>query len=146
MLINFSSVFTEAGCNFKISHKIYKLLMENLTNLKLQANYPKNKKENIGFLISTHFNCSEIKVHEPQFPIRSKFIDISINLPFLDIEDRNEYVSTFLDNLEKACIIGLRMLDITDERIKDVFTVVRKEVIDNEQYDYKAPFIPIVLP
>jgi hypothetical protein len=144
MIVNFSSVFTETGVSFKVSHKVYKLLMDNLTNLKLQAILPKNKsnRDGIGFLISTYCNSSEIKVFDPTFPNRSRFVDIQIELPFLDIKDRNEYLSVFLYNLEKACLLGFQKLGIEDQRIAKIFSIVKKDILNNSLYDYKEPFIP----
>jgi hypothetical protein len=116
--------------------------MDKLTNLKLQAVLPKNKsnRDGIGFLISTYYNCTEIKVFDPIFHNRSRFVDIPIELPFLEIEDRNEYLSVFLDNLEKACLHGFQKLKIEDQRIEDVFHMVKEDVLNNDLYDYKAPF------
>jgi hypothetical protein len=118
--------------------------MDNLTNLKLQAILPKNKlnRDGIGFLISTCHNSSEIKVLEPIFPKRSRFVDIQVELPFLEIKDRKEYLSVFLSNLEKACLLGFRKLGIEDTRIEKIFSIAKEEVLNSNLYDYKEPFIP----
>jgi hypothetical protein len=138
MLINFSGVFTEVNTKFKISFKVHKLLMKLLTDLDLQAKLPMSKtnRDAIGFIESTSRNCVEIKVSEPQYPRKSRFVDISIMLPFLEIDNEDQLLFKYLENLEIACLIGFKKLGIIDERISNVFSLVKKEVIGNKEYEY----------
>ena len=144
MIVNFSSVYNEKGVSFKISHKVFKLLMNDLTNLKLKAVLPDNisKRDAIGFLITTDRNASEIIVSNPVFPRKSRFVEIRLALPFLDIQDKNDYMAVFLDNLKNACLLGFQKIGIVDSRIETVFSNTKEIVVNNDQYDYKEPFIP----
>jgi len=144
MIVNFSSVYNEKGVSFKISHKVFKLLMNDLTNLKLKAVLPDNisKRDAIGFLITTDRNTSEIIVSNPVFPRKSRFVEIRLALPFLDIQDKNDYMAVFLDNLKNACLLGFQKIGIVDSRIETVFSNTKEIVVNNDQYDYKEPFIP----
>jgi hypothetical protein len=141
MLINISKIFLEENINFKISYKVDKLIMEKLSELNLE---PINKsitkkRDYIGFLISTTKNANEIIINDPQFRKRSKFIDISITLPFLEY-NKEDYLNKYLNNLEKAIIIGLSKLEIKDERIENIFNKIEEEIINNENYKYIEPF------
>jgi hypothetical protein len=140
LLISFSAIYTEVGISFKISHKILNLIREKLDLLNLETNDKKiqNKLKNrqyIGFLISTRISYKEINILEPNFLRKSKFVEIILNLPFIQYNENN-YVEIFLDNLEIAIIKGLNKLCIENNNIKEIFTEVKREVIGNDNYKY----------
>jgi hypothetical protein len=131
MLINISALYAEVNINFKISHKVLKLIMEKLNGLNLSSNNKKKTRdrEYIGFIISTKENCNEHVIYKPKYYRNSKFITIDMYLPYLNESDEKTYVKHFLENIEYAIINGLKQLEIEDERIKYEFEKIKEEVI-----------------
>ena len=138
MIINFSLIFPEPGIVFKVSWKVYKLLMQRLTALNIQVELHGNSKRDcIGFMISTRKENTEIKVWEPKLYRKSRFIHFDVMLPYLEITDENEYLSIHLDQLKEACKTGFSQLGVTEyDLIESEFANVKKEVIGNTEYRY----------
>jgi len=138
MIINISSIFSEPEINFKVSWKVYKLLMQRLTALNVQVELPKNSKRDcIGFMLSTRKDNTEIKVWEPKLHRGSRFIHFDVMLPYLEITDENEYLSIHLDHLKEACKTGFSQLGVTEyDLIDSEFANVKKEVMGNSEYRY----------
>jgi hypothetical protein len=115
--------------------------MEKLNTLNLISK-DKSKikdREYIGFIISTKEDSKDIIVYKPKYYKNSKFINIDMDLPYLNISDENNYVKYFLEYIEKGIIIGLNKLEIEDERIKHIFEDIRNEVVGNKNYKYIEP-------
>jgi hypothetical protein len=137
MLINISGIYLEVGIKFKVSWKVDKLIMGKLSELDLQST-DKSKLKNreyIGFLITTTKDSHDIIINGPRFRRRSKFIDFSVTLPFLEYFTE-DYLNKYLNSLEEALIMGFNKLEIKDKRINDVFKMVKEEITGNENYKY----------
>jgi hypothetical protein len=138
MRIGFTAIYPEVNIEFKISWKVFKLIMEKINALNLISNNKSKLKnrEYIGFMISTKENCNDIITYKPKYYKNSKFINIDMDLPYLKETDENNYVKQFLDNLENGIIKGLKELEIEDKRIEKIFENIVNEVIGNENYKY----------
>ena len=100
IFINISCIYLEKGISFKISHKVYKLVMDKLNenNLSLILPEEQSHKDVIGFIITTSTEIITVAIGVPKYPKNSRFIDVSIKLPLVNIVD-NDSLLCFVNNL-----------------------------------------------
>ena len=134
IFVNISCVYVEKGITFKISHKVYKLIMDKLNEniLSLVLSKEQSHRDVIGFIITTSTEISTIAVGVPKYPKNSRFIDVNIKLPLINIED-NDSLWLFVNNLKEAVTLSFDELKVeTNQSISNIFELIKKELLKED--------------
>jgi putative tryptophan--tRNA ligase len=134
IFVNISCVYVEKGITFKISHKVYKLIMDKLNEniLSLVLSKEQSHRDVIGFIITTSTKISTIAVGVPKYPKNSRFIDVNIKLPLINIED-NDSLWLFVNNLKEAVTLSFDELKVeTNQSISDIFELIKEELLKED--------------
>ena len=134
IFINISCIYLEKGISFKISHKVYKLVMDKLNenNLSLILPEEQSHKDVIGFIITTSTEIITVAISVPKYPKNSRFIDVSIKLPLVNIVD-NDSLLLFVNNLKEAITLSFDKLKVvTNRSISNIFELIKEELLKED--------------
>ena len=132
--VNISCIYLEKGRSFKVSYKVYKLVMDKLneSNPSLDLSIEQSNKDVIGFIITTSTEINSIDVGVPKYPKNSRFIDVSIKLPLVNIVD-NDSLLLFLNNLKEAITLSFDKLKVvTNRSISNIFELIKEELLKED--------------
>ena len=128
--VNISCIYLEEGISFKVSYKVYKLVMDRLNenNLSLVLPQEHTHRDVIGLIITTATGINTIEVSAPKYPKKSRFIDVSIKLPFINIIN-NDSLLLFVNNLKEAITQSFNKLEVsTQSPISNIFELIKEEL------------------
>ena len=134
VFVNISCIYLEKGRSFKVSYKVYKLVMDKLneSNPSLDLSIEQSNKDVIGFIITTSTEINSIDVGVPKYPKNSRFIDVSIKLPLVNIVD-NDSLLLFLNNLKEAITLRFDKLKVvTNRSISNIFELIKEELLKED--------------
>jgi putative tryptophan--tRNA ligase len=134
VFVNISCIYLEKGRSFKVSYKVYKLVMDKLneSNPSLDLSIEQSNKDVIGFIITTSTEINSIDVGVPKYPKNSRFIDVSIKLPLVNIVD-NDSLLLFLNNLKEAITLSFDKLKVvTNRSISNIFELIKEELLKED--------------
>lgn len=134
VLVNISCIYLEKGISFKISYKVYKLVMDKLNenNPSLVLSKDQFHRDAIGFIITTSTEINTISVGIPKYPKNSRFIDINIKLPLINIID-NDSLLLFVNNLKEAITLSFDELKVeTNQSTSNIFELVKEELLKQD--------------
>ena len=134
VLVNISCIYLEKGISFKISYKVYKLVMDRLNenNLSLVLSKDQFHRDAIGFIITTSTEINTISVGIPKYPKNSRFIDINIKLPLINIID-NDSLLLFVNNLKEAITLSFDELKVgTNQSTSNIFELIKEELLKQD--------------
>ena len=134
VFVNISCIYLEKEIFFKISHKVYKLVMDKLNenNLSLVLSKEQSHRDVIGFIITTSTEINTIAVGVPKYPKNSRFIDVNIKLPLINIID-NDSLLLFVNNLKEAITFSFDKLKIgTNQSISNIFESIKEELLKED--------------
>lgn len=134
VLVNISCIYLEKGISFKISYKVYKLVMDKLNENDPSLVLFKDQfhRDAIGFIITTSTEINTISVGIPKYPKNSRFIDININLPLINIID-NDSLLLFVNNLKEAITLSFDELKVgTNQSTSNIFELVKEELLKQD--------------
>jgi len=134
VLVNISCIYLEKGRSFKVSYKVYKLVMDKLneSNPSLDLSIEQSNKDVIGFIITTSTEINSIDVGVPKYPKNSRFIDVSIKLPLVNIVD-NDSLLLFVNNLKEAITLSFDKLKVvTNRSISNIFELIKEELLKED--------------
>ena len=134
VFVNISCIYLEKGRSFKVSYKVYKLVMDKLneSNPSLDLSIEQSNKDVIGFIITTSTEINSIDVGVPKYPKNSRFIDVSIKLPLVNIVD-NDSLLLFLNNLKEAITLSFDKLKVvTNRSISNIFELIKEELLKQD--------------
>lgn len=132
--VNISCIYLEKGRSFKVSYKVYKLVMDKLneSNPSLDLSIEQSNKDVIGFIITTSTEINSIDVGVPKYPKNSRFIDVSIKLPLVNIVD-NDSLLLFVNNLKEAITLSFDKLKVvTNRSISNIFELIKEELLKED--------------
>ena len=134
VFVNISCIYLEKGRSFKVSYKVYKLVMDKLneSNPSLDLSIEQSNKDVIGFIITTSTEINSIDVGVPKYPKNSRFIDVIIKLPLVNIVD-NDSLLLFLNNLKEAITLSFDKLKVvTNRSISNIFELIKEELLKED--------------
>lgn len=134
VFVNISCIYLEKGRSFKVSYKVYKLVMDKLneSNPSLDLSIEQSNKDVIGFIITTSTEINSIDVGVPKYPKNSRFIDVSIKLPLVNIVD-NDSLLLFVNNLKEAITLSFDKLKVvTNRSISNIFELIKEELLKED--------------
>lgn len=134
VLVNISCIYLEKGISFKISYKVYKLVMDKLNENDPSLVLSKDQfhRDAIGFIITTSTEINTISVGIPKYPKNSRFIDININLPLINIID-NDSLLLFVNNLKEAITLSFDELKVgINQSTSNIFELVKEELLKQD--------------
>lgn len=134
VFVNISCIYLEKGRSFKVSYKVYKLVMDKLneSNPSLDLSIEQSNKDVIGFIITTSTEINSIDVGVPKYPKNSRFIDVSIKLPLVNIVD-NDSLLLFLNNLKEVItLIFDKLKVVTNRSISNIFELIKEELLKED--------------
>ena len=134
VLVNISCIYLEKGISFKISYKVYKLVMDKLNenDPSLVLSKEQSHRDVIGFIITTSTEISTIAVGVPKYPKNSRFIDINIKLPLINIID-NDSLLLFVNNLKEAITLSFDELKVgTNQSTSNIFELIKEELLKQD--------------
>ena len=128
VFVNISCIYLEKGRSFKVSYKVYKLVMDKLneSNPSLDLSIEQSNKDVIGFIITTSTEINSIDVGVPKYPKNSRFIDVSIKLPLVNIVD-NDSLLLFVNNLSFD-----KLKVVTNRSISNIFELIKEELLKED--------------
>src|ERR1700744_197535 len=107
MELTIRSWFGEVGIEFKISHKVHRLIRETLIEHIMQP-YGLDQKDPstfIGLVITTTSKTEILEVRGPEFDKRNNFINYGLWLPYHMINGTSNYLKEYLHYLFDALVI-----------------------------------------
>ena len=134
VLVNISCIYLEKGISFKISYKVYKLVMDKLNENDPSLVLSKDQfhRDAIGFIITTSTEINTISVGIPKYPKNSRFIDINIKLTLINIID-NDSLLLFVNNLKKAITLSFDELKVgTNQSTSNIFELIKEELLKQD--------------
>ena len=134
VLVNISCIYLEKGISFKISYKVYKLVMDKLNENDPSLVLSKDQvhRDAIGFIITTSTEINTISVGIPKYPKNSRFIDINIKLPLINIID-NDSLLLFVNKLKEAIILSFDELKVgTNQSTSNIFELIKEELLKQD--------------
>jgi len=104
----------------------------NESNPSLDLSIEQSNKDVIGFIITTSTEINSIDVGVPKYPKNSRFIDVSIKLPLVNIVD-NDSLLLFLNNLKEAITLSFDKLKVvTNRSISNIFELIKEELLKED--------------
>lgn len=139
MILVVGSWFNEVGFNFEISHKVYKLVREEIIkNIFPKFNLnEKDKDTYISLVVTTSSEIRELRVHGPQIRKKGKFIEYELWLPHDEInkaeDPLKEFIKYYFEGIKKVFL----NYNVPEEAFGPIEEAVKKEVLNNSEYEYK---------
>ena len=138
MKFRFSAIFSQVGISFKISHKVIKLIWNELENkITLSDLYSKKHKEYTLVFIYSAREQNDFVIMGPTISKRYKVVEYAIYMPYQEIQSDLKIYDVFLTYLEKGIREIFEMYDIEQNELTPIFQNVREKVIDNPDYLYQ---------
>ena len=134
VLVNISCIYLEKGISFKISYKVYKLVMDKLNENDPSLVLSKDQfhRDAIGFIITTSAEINTSSVGIPKYPKNSRFMDIHIKLPLINIID-NDSLLLFVNNLKEAITLSFDELKVgTNQSTSNIFELIKEELLKQD--------------
>ncbi len=104
----------------------------NENNLSLVLSKEQSHRDVIGFIITTSTEINTIAVGVPKYPKNSRFIDVNIKLPLINIID-NDSLLLFVNNLKEAITFSFDKLKIgTNQSISNIFESIKEELLKED--------------
>jgi putative tryptophan--tRNA ligase len=104
----------------------------NENNLSLILPEEQSHKDVIGFIITTSTEIITVAIGVPKYPKNSRFIDVSIKLPLVNIVD-NDSLLLFVNNLKEAITLSFDKLKVvTNRSISNIFELIKEELLKED--------------
>jgi alpha-galactosidase/6-phospho-beta-glucosidase family protein len=144
MKLGISSLYTEVGINFSISHKVDNYIVSLINDRIMKPHKLDITKQDyfLELVISTKKDQKEVKVMGPDINHSDKFITYALWLPYKLINSSKNYLESYLKFLLTAAKTVFKEYGIKEEEMNQVFEDVRKEVLNNELYEFDEEYIP----
>lgn len=135
--INSSSIYVED--NFDISYKILSLIGVKLNSLIYPSELfnKKYKGFQLVFIDSSKRQFETLTVKGPSVSKKYQCVEYVIYIPYLAVLNSDNYLETYLNFYEQGVIEVLSKYQIDATKVPEAFTEIKKEVIDNPDYEYK---------
>lgn len=132
MKIEVYKIFKEAEINFEISYKISKFIREKLLKV-INEVYKIEESKVLSLWITTRKHQNKLEV---ELKITKKSFDYFIKLPYEEISKHEDQRESFLKYYFDGLVMVFRDFGVHDEHIREVEELVKKEVLDNDEYKY----------
>ena len=138
MKFRFSAIFSQVGVSFKISHKVIKLIWNELEEQVALSDFfvKKHKDYTLVFIYSAR-EQNDFSIMGATISKRYKVVEYVINMPYKEIQSDPKVYDVFLTYLEKGIREIFAMYDIEQCELTSIFKNVREKVIDNPDYLYQ---------
>lgn len=136
MKLGISSIYTEVGVNFEISHKVDNLIRKLLTdNILIPYKLDSiNKDWFLELIISTKSDLKKVEVNGPDFHKEDKFVIYTLWLPYNRITEADNYLEEYLDSLFEALSIVFDNYNISHTPFIETLATIKQIVINNDEY------------
>jgi hypothetical protein len=138
MILTIRSWFNEPGIEFTVSHKVHKFARQTIIDEVLKPFGLESKDPDVflGLVIATSENTKIVEVRGPEYDKRNKFINYGLWLPYEKINNSNNYLGEYLNNLFDALVLLFNKYDVPESAIRNVQGKVEAEVLNNPNYVY----------
>ncbi|UTC66573.1 MULTISPECIES: hypothetical protein [unclassified Treponema] len=135
MKFRIGAIFSDVGISFKISHKVVKLIWNDLEKeINLSDEYNKVHKDyTLVFLYSAR-ESNDFFVTNPTISKRYKVVEYVIYMPYKEIQKDTDIYNIFLHYMEKGIRNIFEQYNINQYQIDDIFSKIRMKVIGNKEY------------
>ena len=135
MKFRIGAIFSQVGISFKISHKVVKLIWNELEEkITLSETFEKKYKNyTLSFLYSAREE-NDFEIKGPIISKRYKVVEYVINMPYLKIQSDPEVYNVFLSYMEKGIRTVFEQYNISQSQLEAIFSIARKEIIGNPEY------------
>ncbi|KGN79350.1 hypothetical protein HW49_06255 [Porphyromonadaceae bacterium COT-184 OH4590] len=135
MKFRIGAIFSDVGISFKISHKVVKLIWNDLEKeINLSDEYNKVHKDyTLVFLYSAR-ESNDFFVTKPTISKRYKIVEYVIYMPYKEIQKDTDIYNVFLCYMEKGIRNVFEQYNINQNQIDDIFSKIRMKVIGNKEY------------
>ncbi len=135
MKFRIGAIFSQVGISFEISHKVVKLIWNDLEQkVSLSEAFEKKYKNyTLVFLYSAREE-NDFLVKGPTISKRYKVVEYVIRMPYKEIQSDEEVYKVFLFYMEKGIREVFGEYNINQNELDSIFSNVRKEVIGNQEY------------
>ena len=144
MKIGINSLYSEVGISFNISHKVDNYIVSLIEKRIMKTHKLDMVKKNyfLELVITTKKDQKEVKVMGPDIDDNDKFISYALWLPYKQIDSSNNYLESYLQYLFEAIAVVFKEYNIKEEEVNNIFDDVKKEVLNNELYEFEEEDIP----
>jgi hypothetical protein len=135
MKFRIGAIFSQVGVSFEISHKVVKLIWNDLEQkVSLSEAFEKKYKDyTLVFLYSAREE-NDFLIKGPTISKRYKVVEYVIRMPYKEIQSDNEVYNVFLSYMEKGIREVFEQYNINQNELNAIFSNARKKVIGNPEY------------
>jgi hypothetical protein len=138
MKFRIGAIFSQVGISFKISHKVLKLIWNELEEkINLSELYSKKNKDYTLVLLLSAREQNDFAIMGATISKRYKVVEYVINMPYQEIQLDPQIYDVFLTYMEKGIREIFEIYDIEQSELTPIFQNVREKVIDNPDYLYQ---------
>jgi hypothetical protein len=138
MKFRFSAIFSQVGISFDISHKVVKLIWNEIEEKVILSDFYKEKHKDytLVFIYSAR-EQNDYAIMGATISKRYKVVEYIIYMPYKEIQSDPKVYDVFLTYIEKGIREIFEMYDIEQCELTPIFQNVRKKVINNPDYLYQ---------
>jgi len=138
MKFRIGAIFSQVGISFKISHKVIKLIWNELEEkIDLPESYTKKYKDyTLVFLYSAR-EQNDFAIMGVYVSKRYKIVEYVIRMPYKEIQSDPKVYDVFLTYMEKGIRKIFEIYDVEQSKLTHIFQNVREKVINNPDYLYQ---------
>jgi hypothetical protein len=138
MKFSFSAIFSQVGISFDISHKVIKLIWNELEEkVALSDSFAKKHKDYTLVFMYSAREQNDYAIMCPIISKRYKVVEYVIKMPYKEIQSDPKVYDIFLTYMEKGIREIFEMYDIKQSELTPIFQNVREKVIGNPDYLYQ---------
>jgi hypothetical protein len=135
MKFRFSAIFSQVGVSFNISHKVIKLIWNELEDkIALSDFFEKKHKDFTLVFIYSAREQNDFTVMGATISKRYKVVEYVINMPYQEIRSDPKMYDVFLGYMERGIREIFEMYGIEQRELTPIFQNVREKVIGNPDY------------
>ena len=137
MKFRFGAIFSQVGISFNISHKVVKLIWNELEERVLLSDFfvKKHKDYTLVFMYSAR-EQNDFAITEAIISKRYKVVEHVIRMPYREIQSDPKKYDVFLTYLEKGIREIFEKYEIEQNELYSIFLNTRDKVIDNPEFRY----------
>jgi hypothetical protein len=138
MKFRFSAIFSQVGISFDISHKVIKLIWNELEErVTLSDLFAKKHKDcTLVFMYSAR-EQNDFAIMGATISKRYRVVEYVIYMPYQEIQSDPKIYDVFLIYMEKGIRKIFEIYDIEQSELTPIFQNIREKVIDNPDYLYQ---------
>ncbi len=132
MKIDIYGVYKEVGVRFKVSYKVT-LYVRKLLLSRIVSTYKLEEKKVLSLWETTYKKQKKVEI---ELTIDKKSLNYFIKLPYEKISKHEDQRESFLKYYFDGLVMVFRDFGVHEEHIREVEELVKKEVLDNDEYKY----------